>query len=105
MNEQEINKVLSEFMGYEVKESGFFDGVLFADSKILGESPTNYTKSLDALIPVVQKLGKTLELNYQYAISGNMYWYSQFNMTGEESSKSPSMALATALAKVIQKNN
>lgn len=103
MNEQEINKCLAEFMGYEVKESGFFDGVFFADSKILGESPTNYTKSLDALIPVVEKLNYGGTLCY---LSELEQWNCFVQDTSDVNlSKSPSLSLATALAKVIQKNN
>ena len=61
-----------------------------------------YTDSLDACIPIVEKLDQTLGFSFENAIDGNKYWYAKFNLINEQSDKSPSLALSTALYHAIK---
>jgi len=56
MDKNEINKGIAEYMGLEIVKSAFHESLYFADGRKLGEKPTNYTDSLDALVPVWEKI-------------------------------------------------
>ena len=106
MKEDEINKTIAEYMGFEnvlIDDDG--TAYIAVDDIIIAIREFNYTKSLDALIPVVEKL-ECREFGYSYScetawlICGNKELKSRFN--GQESNISPALALATACVKVIQ---
>lgn len=106
MTEQEINKTIAEFMGAEIIKSEFHQNLLFADGKALGKPPHNYTKSLDALVPVVERLGaKSIDIGHlsQPQMNGNSHYCYLRGLNGKGKSYSVSyeMALATAIYKVL----
>jgi len=110
MEEQEINKTIAEYMHPRARSAGFNAAI----SK-------KYTTSLDACIPVVEKLGFNwwditkkkqqwfvnkvhlveTEIRYEYHCS---FQDSDYGMTGAVA-ESPALALATALAKAIKEIN
>lgn len=55
LNDEIVNKVLAEFMGYELLGSGGFFSVY--DRREGVQINDGYTKSLDAQLPVMEKLG------------------------------------------------
>ena len=112
MKEEEINKTIAKYMSglwcrscHCIWETTYFETGKDNCNNCLYGTQNLYTKSLDALIPVVEKL-ECREFGYSYScetawlICGNKELKSRFN--GQESSKSPSLALATACVKVIQ---
>lgn len=66
---EEANKIIAEFMGYKWNCSGFNHVLLFNNKPIKYTSEINklmkrYSESLDALVPVWEKLG-----NYDISLS------------------------------------
>ena len=95
MTKEEINKTIAEYMGNK------------GDYNIdLGWYP--YVDSLDALIPVVEKILK--KNDYQLELVNYGEWGAFFydlsagirRSVTNESDNSPSLALATACAKIIK---
>lgn len=99
MTEEEINKIITEFMGLEYYPEHDF---IYSKSHAISAA---YTQSLDALIPVVERLdiydlkftalGKSWN-DFECRVeldSANYY---------KDEGHTPSMALATACAKVIK---
>jgi len=114
VTEEEIDEIIAEYMETEV-----WDDVIIIRGGIVSVEHKLYTKSLDALIPVVEKLNKkeqvifAIECDYDTLafpdIWHSEYWVEGYGVThdyrGNESKKSPSLALATACAKVIKDLN
>mgnify|MGYP003130711806 CR=1 FL=1 len=108
MEEQEINKTIAEFMGEKFIDFDPSHGMAigFVGGGWEWEKP--YTTSLDACIPVVEKLDRKNQL----VMCRNKYgWEFGFlkgfdsdleYMEGCYNDKSPALALSTALAKVIK---
>ena len=96
MSDEEINKTIAEFMEYSDKtlkhiESGEYHLVDWHDP---------FTESLDALVPVVEKLGKPISLNYE---TSQCEWFvSDLRIGYLSNKKSPAKALALACYKVIK---
>lgn len=59
MTDDEINKIIAEFMWSDCDswDYGFIDGDVVVNYDIGLKLKINYTKSLDALVPVMEKLG------------------------------------------------
>jgi len=94
MEEQEINKTIAEYMHPRARSAGFNAAI----SK-------KYTTSLDACIPVVEKLG-VARYEFFWLPDG---WVVEVGVNKldnvEERAKSPALALSTALAKAIKEIN
>lgn len=124
MTDQEVNKIIAEFMGYTVKLNSVIgiDGTnedLMGISGKLGISHlTRYTQSLDALVPVWEKLHLdhkaifdeiTLDINkLRY---GNAAWFTEISYDSCEAHhmatefKTIQQAAAHATAKAILETN
>ena len=111
MTKKEIDKIITEFMGEQIagdqeecSKCGYESQPVILDKDGSVWNIQLYTDSVDALIPVVEKLNKDVWLQYYIK---EKFWYGWFSDMGDESvqDKSPSMALATACAKVIQELN
>ena len=92
MNRQEVNTIIARFMGEKS----------IAGAKWI----TNWSASLDALVPVVEKLLTNDVAEFALFWNRNGSWAETFNMKKSAHIDSgmlcPSMALATACAKVIK---
>lgn len=106
MTEEEINKIIAEYMGWEYHQERW---LLKKGDKFIECEPSilEYTKSLDLLIPVVEKL-KTKE-NFIFRlcwVPGRDATIIFTPMVGQGcdkvENKHPSLALATACAEVIK---
>ena len=98
MTPQEANKIIAEFMGFE-----FYKGLLLLRNEsglVVFETIANYTSSLDALVPVWEKLGVELWRD------GDSYTcrVSRFNQGYDihHGAETISEAAAIATAKVIK---
>ena len=99
MKEHEVNKIIAEFMANK-----------FPDSHLKGV--VQYTRSLDALVPVVERLVKQTNMKFYPEISfdkcnGFWRWLVSETVLWDNGivDVSPSMALATACAKAINELN
>lgn len=121
LEKEEINKTIAEYMGLTFKKLGHPFGREGQGEKMMniescsgiGYWKLNYTDSLDACIPVVEKLYKEnsviddISLMLVRHAKGIIWDANAFvNYQDEEKhfdciDKSPSLALATALAKAI----
>lgn len=117
MTEQEINKTIAEYIGDYHTKGEVYIGTIMRDIHDC-EYTVCYTTSLDACIPVVEKLGMNWfditrekekwfknkvhlvesEIRYSYNCQ---FQDSEYNMSGAQGS-TPAIALATALAKAIK---
>lgn len=98
MTEDEIDLIIGKYMGWEFHQDRW---LLRSGSKFIEAEPSvpNYCKSLDALIPVVEKLEMHLILDFEP--NRVLVW----GVRIEDSASvkpSPNLAVATACAKVIQ---
>ena len=112
MTEEEINKIIAEYMGWHRVESSMIDTYV---SKCFNYSvKSEPTESLDALVPVFEKIYKedycepiyfrlSTILNGEYMVEtiwahhdGDIPHFKNMIL------KSPSLALATACAEVIK---
>ena len=98
-SEEEINKVITEYMGHKAHMGNIHPWY--------HENYTerSYTDSLDALIPVVEKLELnhlTLMFSYCFMPAKSMWYCKRGDYGDATSDKSPSLALATACYKVIK---
>jgi len=113
VTKEEINKIIAEFMGW-VKPEGFYQHYEIPKDFILKdpiEIPSQFgrgtpTESLDSLIPVVEKLKIDM---FEFDFQNDEWWAWVEVIDGQKldnfiagNHKSPSMALATACAKVIK---
>lgn len=111
MTKDDINKTIAEYMGWGVRDytnMGMeplfeIEKEWFLDNMVQYCQPS-YTYSLDALIPVVDKLGSYdiiigLPINNLWGV--NLECYDSNDVAFSEAEKTPSLALATALAKAI----
>ncbi len=96
MKPEEINKIIAEYMGDNREE--FFNGCCYETLKL-------YTDSVDACLPVVEKIMREENI-YLKVFWEEMNFLAAFHdcdgdlvMSFED--KSPSLALSTALAEVI----
>jgi len=101
MEEEEINRVIANYMGYtNIKQE---EGLTFAGLTcgVIGVHVFDYSRSLDALIPVVEKLHSKDNMEYLLWIEDSI-WYAEYNASYKNFAKTPALALATACAKVIK---
>lgn len=105
MTEQEINKIIAEYMGYDSIDRYCKMNGDYYDAK-------KYTESLDACVPVVEKFFNDrmpMRDSWEFRLTRwdkDLKWFLAY--TNEKchmdqiESNLPSLALATALAKVIK---
>lgn len=105
MTEEEINKTIAEFMGYTVEGGLISHGTMYdkeTDENCLYGTAL-YTQSLDALVPVVEKLEAFILINYLIGDEAPSLWEVKI---GKDSpfvyNELPAMALATACAQIIK---
>jgi len=98
----EINKAIAEFMGYtNIREGNL---VMLGDAgDMLGLILVNYTESLDALIPVVEKQNNPITLTYDP--ENNLWVTMDLRIGWLAENKSPSRALAMACYQLIKENH
>lgn len=106
MDEQEINKTIAEYMRLTIideYDEAFPNRLYYHAEDNQVDWIDCYTKSLDALVPVIEKLEKfTFEFDLDY--NNDNPWQVIMGMERVES-ESPSLALATCCAKVINQIN
>lgn len=111
ISDEEINKTIAEFMGWNVNSWDEYNKELYGfwddpqDEDVLTDC--SYTSSLDALVPVVEKL-KSSKFKFSidfYMIEGHRAttWnYSGYEKMSELFDESPARALSLAVYKVIK---
>lgn len=106
MNDEEINKTIAEFMGFSMDHK-IRDSYMPCNpmQPFDVELSPDYTTSLDALVPVVEKLN-SLSYFWYKPDSNDPYW--EADISGCELNhidKSPARALALAIYEVIKNDN
>jgi hypothetical protein len=103
MTPQEADKIIAEFMGLRFVQ--LCDGESYAQPSDDNYERITYSKSLDALVPVLEKLkDKDFECFCWLNINKgtNSCEWKMNSRHGIEENESPSVALAIATAKAIQ---
>ena len=108
VSDEDINRRIAEFMKW-VKPKGFNQYYELPKDFVLDKNPNTIpsqygrgipTKSLDSLIPVVEKLGSDIYLQYFIRVKKWSAWYVDTGRK-EIEDKSPSRALSLAIFNVL----
>lgn len=109
MTDNEVNKIIAKFMGYKVLEVDAFDIKIHNAEKSLVRYIALYTKSLDELVPVWEKLEKyfIIEINRNDIKNYYRLTYPRIKIDGLEIDEMPikgtiQQSAAIATAKAIQ---
>jgi len=112
MTKEEINKTIAEFMEWDFEDITQTNTTWIIKDKYgdIAASPYLFTQSLDKLVPVVKKLHMLRDHpTWEFTLECiRDQWEVFYNLTYDRGSpkciqhESPSMALATACAKVIK---
>ena len=110
LTEEQINRKIAQFMGSEIAIPINIDQMKGRQRKMY----LPYTNSLDALVPVVEKLEKVTEIGFDKCADGtwlcnlfdpphdSMCGFHEWGSVAHAYGKSPSMALATAIYHVLE---
>lgn len=107
MNEQEINKTIAEHMGLGTSGEFMPDSDHIPVLRLRDGEPSYikaYTASLDACVPVVEKLSRDIGRTLAIKINLNVFctWFCMLDGDIGDDKTTPSLALATALAMKIK---
>lgn len=107
MTDQEVNKIIAGFMGGFIKyceDTDYFeDFAVIIDNKKQQRASKLFTKSLDALVPVWDKLDTSISMENFQDFSGKEYWAFCINDTEFSGrNKTIQQAAAHATAKAIE---
>ncbi len=98
MTDDDIDKTIAKFMGWHEVEGLWYCG----DSSNCYTSHPIFNQSLDALIPVVEKLKEMMNITYLPNIGTWISHNSGSLVNNDHEDKSPSRALAAACCEVIK---